>query len=303
LAALIGSESIPSIVAFIDQGMKGKLELAIGTMDKAQRTHVHQLIATAYPGVESRTSPDGTGIVLLKATRNSRVRSEGRKYCHFVLHKAQKDTMSAVALLAKFLHLKPNRFAYAGIKDRRAVTTQWMSVDIEASQLIGLKPRLLGMRLGNFLYSDSPLHLGDLSGNRFTITLRNIQAADDVVARSMASFEQFGFINYFGLQRFGRSSAVPTHHIGRALLRDEFSKVVDLILGPLVGEEDETSRARQCWTESHDAIATMRLFPTKCIVERQLLQGLVAFPNDFQNAITGLPRNMRMLYGHAYQVC
>ena len=271
-------------------------------MDKAQRTRVHQLISSTWKAVESRTMPDGCSISISKATRSSRVRSDGRRFCHFVLHKTQKDTMSAVALLAKFMHLKTDRFAYAGIKDRRAVTTQWVSVDVEANQLMGLKPRLLGMRLGNFRYADTPLNLGDLSGNRFTITIRSIQADDDVVSRTMSSFEQNGFINYFGLQRFGRSSAVPTHHIGQALLRDELSRVVDMILGPLVGEEDDTARARQCWADTRDAVATMRLFPPKCVVERQLLQGLVANPNDLQRAIMGLPRNMRMLYAHAYQV-
>jgi tRNA pseudouridine13 synthase len=77
---------------------------------------------------------------------------------------------------------------------------------------------LIGIRLGNFSYVDKPLKLGDLSGNRFTITIRNISGSDAVVASAMASLQQYGFINYFGVQRFGTSS-VPTHSIGKALLQ------------------------------------------------------------------------------------
>ncbi|ESS31725.1 tRNA pseudouridine synthase D [Toxoplasma gondii VEG] len=43
------------------------------------------------------------------------------------------------------------------------------------------------------------------------------------------AIQKFGFINYFGPQRFG-TGARPTHHIGRALLHRQFARVCNLIL-------------------------------------------------------------------------
>ncbi len=52
-----------------------------------------------------------------------------------------------------------------------------------------------------------------LCSGRFEIILRNIEAASpDVVKAAAEGLRQSGFVNYFGLQRFG-SGAVPTHRL------------------------------------------------------------------------------------------
>ncbi len=73
------------------------------------------------------------------------------QYCKFALHKVQKDTISAISLLAKFVHAKPNRFMYGGTKDRRAVTTQWITVDLPAKQLIGIALPLYHMHISQHI--------------------------------------------------------------------------------------------------------------------------------------------------------
>ena len=72
--------------------------------------------------------------------------------------------------------------------------------------------------MGNFSYVKNHLRLGDLQGNRFTLTLRNVTAERDAVDTSLASLRDNGFINYFGLQRFG-SGIVSTADVGLALIR------------------------------------------------------------------------------------
>ena len=41
---------------------------------------------------------------------------------------------------------------------------------------------------------------------------------DDVISVAMASLRDTGFINYYGMQRFG-TSTIPTHHVGRYALK------------------------------------------------------------------------------------
>jgi tRNA pseudouridine13 synthase len=71
-----------------------------------------------------------------------------------------------------------------------------------------------GISVGNFAPSATPLRLGDLSGNLFTVVLRALDTRSRQNATAaVTALRGSGFINYFGLQRFGTGSAA-THTIG-----------------------------------------------------------------------------------------
>lgn len=126
--------------------------------------------------------------------------------------------MEAICLLAKLVHAKSSVFSYAGTKDRRGVTTQEIrAYRVQAQRLKGLNRTLKGIILGNFEYVQERLTLGQLSGNHFIITLRDVQGEREDIEQAMTSLKEVGFINYYGLQRFG-TSAVPTHYIGEILI-------------------------------------------------------------------------------------
>uniref|UniRef100_A0A2N9EI18 TRUD domain-containing protein n=1 Tax=Fagus sylvatica TaxID=28930 RepID=A0A2N9EI18_FAGSY len=98
-----------------------------------------------------------------------------------------------------------------------------------ASKLAALNERLIGIKVGDFCYVKEGLLLGQLLGNRFTVTLRGVVAdSDDTVKASADALGRLGFINYFGLQRFG-SGSVPTHLIGAALFRGEWKTVLQCL--------------------------------------------------------------------------
>lgn len=79
------------------------------------------------------------------------------------------------------------------------------------------------------------LTLGDLKGNHFTIVLRDVKgASEDALEVSLNSLKQHGFLNYFGMQRFGTSS-VLTHTVGCAIMKKDFELASDLILNPREG--------------------------------------------------------------------
>lgn len=66
-----------------------------------------------------------------------------------------------------------------------------------------------------------------LRGNRFSVALRFIPAdvSDEKIAQNVENLKQNGFINYFGMQRFGTYN-VRTHEIGREALKQNWIKVV-----------------------------------------------------------------------------
>lgn len=142
------------------------------------------------------------------------------EYCYFLLHKVNMDTMDALNQLAMNLHLRPNNFSYAGTKDRRAWTTQWVSVrKVLPTDILRAAKNVRGAYVGNFKFETESLKLGMLNGNSFRIALRNVSGTDEQIEKTMISLRDHGFINYYGLQRFGTVATIPTYEIGKALLQ------------------------------------------------------------------------------------
>jgi len=130
------------------------------------------------------------------------------------------DTMDALNQLAVSLKMKPDSFSYAGTKDRRAWTTQWVSLKkVDPSKILKAGKRIHGAYVGNFKYAKDSLKLGMLCGNQFRIALRSVCGNDEEIKQAMTLLHENGFINYYGLQRFGTISSIPTHEIGKCLLQ------------------------------------------------------------------------------------
>jgi len=191
-------------------------------------------------------------------------------------------------------------FVTAGTKDKRAVTTQLVTAHkVPAEKLRNANDRLYGIKLGNFEYVKDPLKLGSLNGNHFTITLRNVEAPDSLIWEACESVKKFGFINYFGTQRFA-TGTVPTHHVGRLLLQSKWEEAITLILCPRSCEKEEAMNARKYYLDTQDAAGALRLMPRSHVVERLLLEAIKKYGKTL-NAFSQIPVNMRLLYVHAYQ--
>ena len=117
------------------------------------------------------------------------------------------------------------------------------------------------------------------------------------------SLRDFGFINYYGLQRFGNCVKIPTYLIGKALLAGDFKTASDLIMQERVGEPHFMQQMRRCYNETRDPEQALRtLHSTNTSVEARLLHGLRKHgATNYLQALLNLPRNMLMLYTHAYQ--
>ncbi|CAM4481031.1 pseudouridylate synthase 7 homolog isoform X2 [Caretta caretta] len=280
---------------------------------KEKRTIIHQAVKSLFPGLETKTEDrDGKKYIVAyhaagkKALANPRKHSWPKSrgsYCHFVLYKENKDTMDAINVLSKFLRVKPNIFSYMGTKDKRAITVQEIAVlRITAQRLAHLNKCLMNFKLGNFSYKNHPLKLGELQGNHFTVVLRNITGTDDQVQQAMHSLREIGFINYYGMQRFG-TTAVPTYQVGRAILQNNWNEVMDLILKPRPGaEKGYLVKCREEWAKTKDPAAALKKLPVKRCVEGQLLRGLSKYGlKNIVSAFGIIPRNNRLMYIHSYQ--
>ena len=202
--------------------------------------------------------------------------------------------------LGSFLRVPPKCIQYAGVKDKRAKTVQRVSIKYRDPKRLAQFSRN-NARIGNFTFEKEPLHLGDLSGNYFQLVIRDVSADEDTVRISAEAFVRHGFINYFGLQRFG-TTEVSTVEVGKALLKSDWNLAVDMIMKQRDNEHERVQRCRKIWADTKDAEAALKALGQRSCVESQLLQGLARnHKNDPFGAIQNIPRNSRLMYVHSYQ--
>ncbi|XP_076336847.1 pseudouridine synthase 7 [Tachypleus tridentatus] len=311
--------SIPESITDVEEGKLHALEssteeddcfeINVTNFNKDERRKIHEYIRKTYTGLSSQTEDRGEEKVIsvCRSSKNKRGNRNywppGRgDYTNFVLYKENRDTMDAINNVAAMLKMKTSAFSYAGTKDKRGKTSQQVSVyRVSGERLLNLNGRLRGITIGNIQYKQKPIKLGDLSGNNFVIIIRNITGSDTEVEQAVESLHSKGFVNYYGMQRFG-TTTVPTQDIGRALVQGDYKGAIELILKPRGVEDANLAACRKLWWETRDASKALRQLQRKSTIEGHLLQGLVAHgPNDLVNALNFIPRNTRLMYIHSYQ--
>lgn len=290
--------------------------LNVTNMGKEDRREIHQTINTVFKNQITGTtiSKDGENLIQFKKhlkgdTNDTRTRwpSDIGEYVHFLVFKESMDTLEAIYKIADSLKMRASLFTYAGVKDRRAKTTQWVCVrKVDPNRLLKATKRIKNLQIGNFIFKTEPLKLGQLKGNRFRIALRNVTGDDVLITEAMTSLKNNGFINYYGLQRFGNDKEVPTFHIGVQLMLGNWKEACSLILKPKSSDDPflDITIAKKVYQETENAQKAQECFRrnrNKC-VESKLLGGLAkAHKNDYVNALESIPRNMRLLYIHSFQ--
>jgi tRNA pseudouridine13 synthase len=137
--------------------------------------------------------------------------AEKGEYNYFILKKKDFDTEKAVLKISDFFRIQRRLFGYAGNKDRHAVTKQYVSVKgrIKEHDFNDFSIKIVG-------YGDKPISLGDLTGNKFTIVVREINSKPKAIKN---------IVNYFDEQRFGKNNL----EIGVAILKKGFKTAAGLI--------------------------------------------------------------------------
>lgn len=121
------------------------------------------------------------------------------------LRKVGLNTKDAVGRIARHCRLPAVEFGVAGLKDRHAVTTQWISAPAHArSRLTGFADA--DITLGPPHPHSAKLRRGHALGNRFIVTVRGAEA--QWRARLDAKIEALGgrIANVYGEQRFGHGA-------------------------------------------------------------------------------------------------
>jgi tRNA pseudouridine13 synthase len=125
--------------------------------------------------------------------------------------KTDRTTLDAVRAIARALSCDPREAGFAGMKDRRAVTTQTISLHAPRGIAPGeLAARALSLSLPGIVVHEAAPHghkmkPGHLAGNRFRIVVRDVPAGGlPTATAALERIARDGVPNAFGAQRFGR---------------------------------------------------------------------------------------------------
>lgn len=115
-------------------------------------------------------------------------------------------TEELVKSLARLINKPAKMISYAGLKDRQALTTQWLSVHAPGEEIPGIETlHCPQWRVIECTRHHRKLRPGFLIGNRFIIKLRALTGEEDFIQR-LEQIKMAGVPNYFGEQRFGREA-------------------------------------------------------------------------------------------------
>ena len=221
------------------------------------------------------------------------------EHLYLLIEKHDLTTTQAVGIVARRFGVRRGAIGYAGMKDKRAITRQWLSVHLPGHD--ETTPTEVHDERLRTLKSDwhaNKLRVGHLAGNKFIITIRGCDPArKEDAERTLASLCATGFANRAGEQRFG--STARNHLLGRAELLGDAQAILDLLLGPTGSATRGDERARECYANG-DFEGALALFPRTARTERQGLRQLID-GDDASRAADTIDMTQRRFWVTAFQ--
>lgn len=188
---------------------------------------------------------------IVKEISNLSLKDSG-EYLICLLKKKNYTTIRAIEQIATLLNKKPKDIGFAGIKDKNAVTEQFISIkninkgDIKKIKLKDIELEFIG-------YYDKPISLGDLEGNEFIITVRNFNGDINLKRKTIMP-------NFFGEQRFSKNNI----KIGKLLLKSDFKEALELILKSNIDYEHKIKDFMN--KKPNDFVGALKLIHKKLLV-------------------------------------
>ncbi|MCX6666349.1 MAG: tRNA pseudouridine(13) synthase TruD [Euryarchaeota archaeon] len=212
----------------------------------------------------------------------------------YLMEKQEIDTFEALRLLAKKTHVPLFEIGYAGLKDKHALTKQYISLPAHYStpqvSIDNVKLIFVG-------YHHKKIKIGDLQGNRFWITARDVKQTELKQIEERAQvIPCFGVPNYFDSQRFG--SVINNEFIIKHIIEKKYEQAVKIFLTSYLKSErknikDEKRKILSQWNNLNNI----------SVRTRELAQVITEYRNtgSWLTAYKRIPAHLREMYVNAYQ--
>jgi len=239
------------------------------------------------------------------------------------IEKLGRTTLDVLMDISRDLHISRKRMGFAGMKDKRAITRQWICIsnmdsEEQLDEVKALDGKIHNTEFLKIVRGQKKLRMGQLAGNKFKILIKDIDPrfsggeGAEIARNALKQLEKTGIPNYFGWQRFGKPRT-NTHLVGKALVANDLAEAVRLYIGnPYDDEGEEVKLARQAYDDG-EIEKSLECMPTGMRYERMMLKELLKEQkrkeksgedlddNSYKKALFSLPKPLQRMFVHAYQ--
>ena len=228
------------------------------------------------------------------------------------MEKNGRTTLDVVLDIARELHISRKRTGFAGMKDRSAITRQWLCIsNITPEELPDFNEVLHNVKILEIKQNQKKLRMGQLRGNKFKINIKNTEDPAEEKKKKKKVLESLkitGVPNYYGYQRFGEVRST-THLVGKCLVEGDIKKAVDTYIGnPNEEEHNLPYESRKLYDEGKLQEA-YDLMPKSMRYEKSMIKELMIGQNkhgeilekDYIRAIESLPKPLKRMFVNAYE--
>jgi tRNA pseudouridine13 synthase len=222
-------------------------------------------------------------------------------HVYALIEKKGISTWDAVLKIASAMGIRRKDVGFAGMKDARAVSRQWISIEhVDPGRLELLA--IPNITICSLARHGNKIKMGHLAGNRFIIRLRELPNSAESLPRAqavLAVLERRGVPNYFGPQRFG--SRADSHELGFELLKGRIEPFMDPFLGnPKSGDSPKVAQARQYYDEGRYQEA-LDSWPYPMRDHRRALQAMIKAKGDKKKAFYKIDKFLKRFLISSYQ--
>ncbi len=215
---------------------------------------------------------------------------KGKGYGLYLLTKKNRTTIDAVKEVADALGVRYRAVSFGGMKDKRAITHQYITV----KGVVGRKVGGRGWKITPVGEVSRHVSKDDIVGNEFYITIRDLSSAD--VERVMEHLEMPGELkvpNYFGPQRFG--SYFSGDFPAKAMIQRRYKDALLMLLTPKVRASCESIfRSQHPVWDICVKVARHRW-------EREVFKFLGRRQGAYRDALRIVPKEQKAIAALAYQ--
>ena len=213
---------------------------------------------------------------------------------HLVLYIRKKNlsTFELVKKIAKHLNIKEKEIGYAGLKDKNALTYQYISVHKKYEKELN-NLDIEGVKILDATYHQNKIRIGHLKGNSFFVRLKKVDSVNaKKIDEVLKNIKNYGMPNFFGYQRFGRD-------------KNNFKDGKDILDGIKKERNPKLKRFLVNSYQSHlfNLWLSKRVEISRLIEEFSLneLVDLVNIPKDELKQIKSQTHPFKLLYGDIMQ--
>jgi len=210
----------------------------------------------------------------------------------YAVYKLKKHGIDTTHSLANVFKKYSLRLKSLGLKDATAVTEQYVCSEKKLNSIAKISEDKYSLERIGFV--KKPLSKKDMIGNQFKIKITD-------TTKDISKFNEFDkILNFYGYQRFGSKRPV-THLIGKALLQQDYTKAVNLLLS-FTSEYDspENTKLRKNLSDKSNYSKLLDEIPFQMDLERIVVNQMIQ-DDDPKKAIRALPLAIRRFYLQAYQ--